>query len=84
MDQRQTFANSYELISSVKALIKDAVKASLLIDNDGLERLEGIITSITQDDDLNKTFIAIDNKREVALTDIIAVNGLFRSDYSEC
>ncbi len=84
MDQRQTFSDAYELLSFIETLQKDAAKASLLIDNDGLERLEGIITGITGNDDPNKTCITIDTKQEVTLDDIIAVNGLFRSDYSEC
>ncbi len=84
MDQRQTFSNNHELIASIEALQRDAAKASLLIDIDGLERLEGMITGITQNDDPSETVITIDGKQEVKLDNVIAVNGVFRSDYSEC
>lgn len=84
MDQRQTFGDAHELFSFIEAISKDAAKVSLLIDDHGVERLEGIITAITQNDDMNKTFITVDSNREVSLSNIIAVNGLFRSDYSEC
>lgn len=84
MDQRQTFSDLHELLSLIIAFSEDAKKVSLLIDDNGLERLEGIITRTTQKENLNETNITVDTNREVTLKNIIAINGIFGSDYSEC
>ncbi len=83
MDQRQTFNNNNELLSFVTSLSIEKLKVSLLIDNEGLTRVEGIITSIKQSGDIENTSIIIDNSDTILLKEIIGINGLFRSDYSE-
>jgi hypothetical protein len=55
-----------------------------LIDNEGLTRAEGIITSINEEDDIENTGIVLNDRDTVTLKEIIGINGLFRSDYSEC
>lgn len=84
MDQRATFHNLPELLSIVLDLFKQKQKASSLIDADGLTRIEGTISFIKQENNVGKTTITIDNMTEITIEQIIAVNGLFRSDYSEC
>jgi len=84
MDQRQTFDNSHQLFEFVSSVFQQKQKAALLIDKEGLVRVEGLITAIKQQDDLDETGIVIDNGETVVLKQIIAINGLFRSDYSEC
>jgi hypothetical protein len=84
MDQRDTFQNLSQLHSIVSGLFTEKQKASLLIDSNGLTRVEGEITFIEQQGDPAKTVITIDNVDQINLSQIIAVNGLFRSDYSEC
>lgn len=46
MDQRQIFHNNNELLSFVKSISVQEVKATLLIDKAGLSRVERFITSI--------------------------------------
>ena len=58
--------------------------ASLLVDEDGLTRREGVITNVEESNDLAATRITLDQTTNITLMQIIAVNGLFRSDYSEC
>ena len=84
MDKRQTFINSYELFSFVQQIFQQKQHAALLIDKEGLTRIEGTITCINQHDDVNKTKIVIDDSFPVLIKEIIGINGLFRSDYSEC
>jgi hypothetical protein len=84
MDQRQTFKDSDQLFSFISQIFQLQQHASLLIDKDGLERVEGVITSIDPHIDVNETTIMIDDITPVLIKEIIGVNGLFRSDYSEC
>ena len=84
MDQRQTFIDDNELLSVVTTIFNQKLKASLIIDKEGLTRVEGIITLIDKRDDNENTSIIIDNRDTVTLKEIIGINGLFRSDYSEC
>lgn len=84
MDTRQTFANVDELLSIVTLFLEDEQQVALLIDENGLTRLEGKIIGINRNDDINETTIIIDDREVIKLKNIIAVNGTFRSDYSEC
>lgn len=85
MDQRQTFGNLNEL----KAILEDDdtqhKAAHLIIDRDGLLRVNGHISSVETIVD-GRDFIRIDNSvfPFIYLAEIVAVNGIFRSDYSEC
>jgi hypothetical protein len=84
MDQRQTFKDSDQLFSFITEIFQQQQHASLLIDKDGLERAEGKITSIDPNNDVDKTIILINDTTPVLIKEIIGINGLFRSDYSEC
>ena len=84
MDQRQTFKDSDQLFSLITEIFQQQQHASLLIDKEGLERVEGQITSIEPHIDVDKTIIYINDTTPVSIKEIIGINGLFRSDYSEC
>lgn len=84
MDQRQIFDDGNELFSLVTAIYNERIMASLIIDKDGLVRVEGIVTSIIKDAGSENATIIINEGIEIPLREIIAVNGLFRSDYIEC
>jgi hypothetical protein len=84
MDQRQTFMNAHQLFSFVQQIFQQKQHAALLIDKEGLTRAEGMITSINLHDNIDETSIMIDDNVLVLIKEIIGINGLFRSDYSEC
>jgi hypothetical protein len=84
MDQRQTFNDSNELLALVTSIFNDRQEASLLIDREGLIRVHGLITSVKQGNGNENTIITFDNGDTVLLKEIIGINGVFRSDYSEC
>lgn len=84
MDQRQVFNNNMELLDFVISIKNEKRKVSLLVDKDGLTRVEGVITSITESEKVENTSINVDNGETILLKQIIGINGLFRSDYSEC
>jgi hypothetical protein len=46
--------------------------------------MEGHIASIKEKADLGSTVITLEHGEWIYLNQIIAVNGQFRSDYSEC
>ena len=46
--------------------------------------MDGVVTFIDEQPDLNLTTITINHINKILLKQIIAVNGQFRSDYSEC
>lgn len=81
MDKRETFANIDSLKTILSNLYQQKQKASLLIDKDGLTRVEGIITHMQQNG--STATITVGDKL-IALEQIIAVNGIFRDDYTEC
>lgn len=85
MDQRQTFSNLTELAAILEQDNIRGLIAHLIIDRDGLTRVSGDIAGIETTID-GHGFINIDNGAStvVYLAEIVAVNGLFRSDYSEC
>ena len=84
MDQRETFNNPEQLLTIVSTIYQQKLPSAFLIDNSGLERMEGIITAIEEGQNINKTKIIVAGKHEILLEQIIGINGIFRSDYSEC
>jgi hypothetical protein len=84
MDQRATFESLSQLLSIVSDLFVQKQNASFLVDINGLTRMEGKISFIKREKDVSKTTITIDNRSEITINQIVAVNGLFHSDYSEC
>lgn len=84
MDQRQVFNDDQELLSFVILISNEKRKASLLVDKEGLTRVEGVITSVNEGNEIENISINIDNRETVLLKQIVGINGLFRSDYSEC
>jgi hypothetical protein len=82
MDKRDTLivhASFLEILESLKA---SQQKASLLVDDGGIGREEGVIADIIKEGE--KTMIHLNNGSIIKLQNIVAVNGTFLSDYSEC
>jgi len=84
MDLRETFANDEQLYEFLSELFNNKQKVSLIIDNNGLTRLEGEITSLVKQEIRKKSLLTINKEKPVKLEQVVAVNGIFRSDYSEC
>ena len=84
MDTRTTFNTSEELLSIVVSIYQQKQRVALLIDRNGLTRIQGEIISIDRKEDIGKSVIHIGEYDPVELKDIIGINGLFHADYSEC
>jgi hypothetical protein len=80
MDKRETFDSLQKLKNILAALQQQQQHVSLLLDNEGLSRMEGIITSMDERTDI----ITVNSTDTILVNHIVAVNGQFRSDYSEC
>lgn len=85
MDQRQTFADTRELLTILTNLYTKRVTVALLIDQNGLSRISGFIELLGE-----SSFTVFENhtntasKHRILLHEVVAVNGIFHSDYSEC
>jgi hypothetical protein len=84
MDQRHVFNNNEELLTIVTSISIGKLRASLLVDKEGLTRFEGKITAISAADSFENTAIVIEDRDIILLKEIVGINGVFRSDYSEC
>jgi len=84
MDIRQTFSSEHELMEMLADLKAKQRDVALLVDRDGLSRAAGKITALAADNLTNSVTVSLNNDNTYELTEIIAVNGIFRSDYSEC
>jgi hypothetical protein len=82
MDQRQTFADSAELLRFLIELFKDGRQAALLVDSGGLERMQGMIAMVSEDG--KYITLSSNTQHPVPVQEIVGVNGIFRGDYSEC
>jgi hypothetical protein len=82
MDTRITLNDEQSFFQLLKQLHTDQSKVSLLYDNNGLTRYEGMIGSIVTDS-LQPSLLMQDGT-EIAVSSVVAVNGIFAPDYSEC
>ena len=82
MDTRITLNDKQSFFQLLKQLHADQAKVSLLYDNNGLTRYEGMIGSILTGS--LQPCLLIQDGSEIAVSSVIAVNGIFAPDYSEC
>jgi hypothetical protein len=78
MDCRDTISKDQGFLKILHEELQSKKKVNLLVDTDGLNRLEGHIVAVREDS------IEMDNNVVVPLTQIVAINGVFSADFSEC
>ena len=81
MDTRITLDNKETFFQILKDLHSAETKASSLYDNNGLTRYEGLIMDIIA---VPKPCLLLEDGQEIPFSSVIAVNGIFAPDYSEC
>jgi hypothetical protein len=84
MDQRTTFKDVDQLMDIINVVFKEKAKASFIIDKEGLTRMEGLITNVEHNTSSARTVVHLQPSNYFHLDEVIAINGIFRSDYSEC
>lgn len=82
MDVRITISPTETYLEMLTNCMNGRQKVSMLLDEDGLTRAEGIIRTI-QADTINP-YIEMEDGAKIVIKNIVAVNGVFHSSYSEC
>ncbi|MCU7549145.1 hypothetical protein OCK74_08465 [Chitinophagaceae bacterium LB-8] len=82
MDSRKTLVVTETFRQILLELHEAKEKASLLYDDDGLTRADDFIQEYKADGD--NSYILLENGQKILINRVIAVNGTFLSQYSEC
>ncbi len=82
MDTRVTISDKQSFFQLLKQLYEDQKKVSLLYDNNGLTRYEGLISAILSGS--SQPCLVMQDGTKIDIPAVIAVNGIFAPDYSEC
>ena len=82
MDCRITLGRGESFLDFlIKAKEKNET-VNLIIDADGLERIESKVQSISNSG--NNVIVTMDDGRKLSVHQIVALNGIFHQDYGEC
>lgn len=82
MDVRKTLTVTETFYKMLQELYQEKSNVSLLYDDKGMTRAEGFIKKF--EDAKEQSFIELENGLVIYVKDIIAINGTFLSNYSEC
>lgn len=82
MDIRNTLAQEETFMVILNECFSNNIKVALIIDNEGLERMEGEIISIESND--KDPYFKLNDGSVIFVKTVIAVNGMFLPSYSEC
>lgn len=82
MDIRQTLVVHTTFEQMLNELKENGRPAALLFDEGGLTRHEGTVTQLR--DEAGIMNVHLSDGKIIPLKAIVAVNGVFLSDYSEC
>lgn len=82
MDCRLTLNSGETFLELLNASYQSGQKVSLLIDDGGMTRMEGVIKAINTN--FPSPVIEVEGGGEASIDKIIAVNGVFRPEYGEC
>jgi hypothetical protein len=82
MDIRAALSANENFKQKLKDCFENKEKVSMILDDGGLTRAEGVITNIFFD--TQPAYIELHDGTKVNVHAIVAINGTFLSDYSEC
>lgn len=82
MDTRETIKETETFLPLIRDLENRHAKVNVLFDNKGLTRYEGRILDIRNKK--QEIYLLLEDGLEIALTSLIAVNGIIVPSYSEC
>jgi hypothetical protein len=82
MDNRITWKQEESFIPILQKLLVNSGNANMLLDSEGMMRVEGIVEKIVLT--ANPAYIQLSNGIKIVIRTIVAINGVFLSDYSEC
>ncbi len=82
MDTRQTLPAKGSFYEQIKTLFADKQEASVLYEDNGVTRANGLIAELF--DKEGDHWFRLADGTEIRIGSLYAVNGTFSSDYSEC
>jgi hypothetical protein len=82
MDLRNTLAQDETFMVILNECFSNNTKVALIVDNNGLERMEGKIISI--ESNAKEPYFKLDDGSVILEKSLIAINGMFVPSYSEC
>ena len=82
MDKRGTLSANESFTELLKRCYEGKEKVSMILDDGGLQRKEGTLKSIYLD--AQPSYFELEDGSKVYLHSVVAINGTFLSDYSEC
>jgi hypothetical protein len=82
MDKRGTLSAKENFTEKLKNCYDNKEKVSMILDDGGLQRAEGIIKDLHLD--AEPAYVELHDGRKINLITVVALNGTFLSDYSEC
>jgi hypothetical protein len=82
MDSRLTLNVNETFLQIVESSFKKGEKVHLLLDENGIERAEGLIHAVHKD--VSGISIELNDGKKIDLKNIVAINGVFRPEYGEC
>ena len=71
-----------KMLSIIQSCLEEQSKASLILDINGLEKVQGLVTALEEEND--KVIIHLDHDFTFSLDQVIAINGYFDPLYSMC
>jgi hypothetical protein len=84
MEHQFTFNTQAQLNTIINKCYSGQENLNLIVDNGGLVRKQGLITAIIHLSVDAENYILLNYEEKVYIDQIVAVNGIFREDYSEC
>jgi hypothetical protein len=82
MDTRDTVSKEQGFVQILEQHYRAKQPVSLLYDDNGITRGSGLITDIFGENGAN--YLRLDTGNVVPVSRVVAVNGIFADDYSEC
>jgi hypothetical protein len=82
MDRRKTLVVTETFRKMLLEFYLSKEKVSLLYDDNGLTRADDFIKEYKDVGD--ESYLALENGQKIVINNVIAVNGTFLSQYSEC
>lgn len=83
MDCRVTLNENETFLEFLKAYYHSKEKVHLLVDDEGITREEGFIMNM-DDGNISSEYIEMDSGIKIPVKKIVAVNGVFLSQFGEC
>ncbi|HEY6976669.1 MAG TPA: hypothetical protein VH396_10295 [Chitinophagaceae bacterium] len=80
-DIRETLPAKESFHEIIRSLYQKKDPVNILYDDNGLTRANGYIKYLNENE---LSYLILDNNARININSIVAVNGIFASDYSEC